>query len=715
MKAIRTRPSLRRMSALLTALLFFSLLAPASSLAATDLTPGHTAVIAQANGDSVRLRSAPGASSTVVGSYSEGASLTILDGPVTAGDGTLWYRVAMTSSGESGFMSSDFVWMGDATATATPPPAETPPTPVPAPGSTAAVTGTATIVGTNGDPIRCRASAGTSGVVVASFAEGDAVQLTGDAVDGWQPVRCAGRDGWVFAEFIGKRVAATGAATQTATPTVAATATPAATATESATATADDGVQSAAMTALTGQTATVSGTNGDGVRCRTRAASKAAVIAVVGEGTRLPLRDGSRDVWTAVVCAGQDGFVHHDYLTIDDAPGAGDGGGSTGSGSGVIAGTNGDGVRCRSRGSFDASVITVVGEGTQIDLRGATEGDWQPVTCAGQPGWIFADFVSVTGGSGGPGGGTAGGGSGGSTGWNAGDSAVVSGTNGTGVRLRSAADPSASIITVVGEGESVAVRAGSAGAWVAVTFKGNDGFIHGDYLTLSTGGAGGGGTGGGSGRLLTGDHALVTSTLNFRADASFSAGVLGVAADGTVVEVTGAKVDGFFPVSWAGSAGFMHGDYLVWTDQPLSVGAGGVGGGAGGDAGGGGGSADGQAMVDYARNYLGYHYVWATHGPDTFDCSGFTYWVILHVLGKDIGAGTWSQISAGEPIAYGNLQPGDLVFFQNTFTWGLSHVGIYIGDNQFIHAENEQTGIKISSLTSTYYASRWYGAVRVTR
>jgi cell wall-associated NlpC family hydrolase len=64
-------------------------------------------------------------------------------------------------------------------------------------------------------------------------------------------------------------------------------------------------------------------------------------------------------------------------------------------------------------------------------------------------------------------------------------------------------------------------------------------------------------------------------------------------------------------------------------------------------------------------------------------------------------------------VSKSNLQPGDLVFFQNTYKGGLSHVGIYIGGGQFINAENESTGVKISDLNSSYYASRWYGAVRL--
>jgi cell wall-associated NlpC family hydrolase len=192
-----------------------------------------------------------------------------------------------------------------------------------------------------------------------------------------------------------------------------------------------------------------------------------------------------------------------------------------------------------------------------------------------------------------------------------------------------------------------------------------------------------------------------------------------VAPAGTVVVITGSSSNGFYPVDWDGLEGFMHGDYLTWTDAKAterggSGDGGGNNGGGGSTDGGGSGSSSGDAMVSYAMQYLGYPYVWATHGPSSFDCSGFTYWVTLNVLGINIGTGTWTQASSGTSVSQSELQPGDLVFFQNTYTWGLSHVGIYIGGGQFIHAENETTGVKISSLSSSYYSSRWYGAVRLT-
>jgi cell wall-associated NlpC family hydrolase len=122
---------------------------------------------------------------------------------------------------------------------------------------------------------------------------------------------------------------------------------------------------------------------------------------------------------------------------------------------------------------------------------------------------------------------------------------------------------------------------------------------------------------------------------------------------------------------------------------------------------------NGQDVADYATEYLGYPYVWATKGPASFDASGFTNWVILQTFGIDIGTSVSSQFGKGVSVEYGDLQPGDLVFFQNTYTQGLSHVGIYIGNGQFIHAENEISGVRISDITSSYYATRYFGARRL--
>ncbi|MBA3416529.1 MAG: C40 family peptidase, partial [Chloroflexia bacterium] len=131
-----------------------------------------------------------------------------------------------------------------------------------------------------------------------------------------------------------------------------------------------------------------------------------------------------------------------------------------------------------------------------------------------------------------------------------------------------------------------------------------------------------------------------------------------------------------------------------------------------GNDGGGGGS--GQEMADFAMQYVGYPYVYAGEGPYAFDCSGFTMFVARNVLGMEITHDMFVQVGMGQSVSRGQLQAGDLVFFQNTFRDGLSHNGIYVGGGQFVHAENESTGVRVSDIDSDYYASRWYGATRLT-
>ena len=112
-------------------------------------------------------------------------------------------------------------------------------------------------------------------------------------------------------------------------------------------------------------------------------------------------------------------------------------------------------------------------------------------------------------------------------------------------------------------------------------------------------------------------------------------------------------------------------------------------------------SASGNAIVDFAYGYIGAPYVYGAAGPSSFDCSGFTSFVFRNAAGIDITRTTYTQIGVGTPVSYGELQPGDLVF-----TYGLDHVGIYVGGGQYIHAPQPGDSVKVSPVTSFYAARR---------
>lgn len=120
----------------------------------------------------------------------------------------------------------------------------------------------------------------------------------------------------------------------------------------------------------------------------------------------------------------------------------------------------------------------------------------------------------------------------------------------------------------------------------------------------------------------------------------------------------------------------------------------------------------GQFIVDFALQYVGYPYVWAGNSPAGFDCSGFTQYVILNTVGLNIGHASGGQMGYGAWVDAGDLQAGDLVFFAGTYGSGISHTGVYIGDGQFVHAENPGTGVTISWLWSDYYGAHYAGAMR---
>jgi peptidoglycan DL-endopeptidase CwlO len=111
-------------------------------------------------------------------------------------------------------------------------------------------------------------------------------------------------------------------------------------------------------------------------------------------------------------------------------------------------------------------------------------------------------------------------------------------------------------------------------------------------------------------------------------------------------------------------------------------------------------------VVGIAMRYLGVPYVWGGSSPSGFDCSGLVSYVFAQI-GVSLPHSSYAQFGIGTPVSIGELQPGDLVFFT-----GASHVGIYIGGGQFIHAPHTGDVVKISSL-SGYYSSNFAGARRV--
>ncbi|WP_041274982.1 LysM peptidoglycan-binding domain-containing C40 family peptidase [Desulforamulus reducens] len=116
------------------------------------------------------------------------------------------------------------------------------------------------------------------------------------------------------------------------------------------------------------------------------------------------------------------------------------------------------------------------------------------------------------------------------------------------------------------------------------------------------------------------------------------------------------------------------------------------------------------AVLDYAKQYIGVGYRSGGESPSGFDCSGYVRYVYKN-FGIDLVHTAAGQYNAGSVVKRSELNPGDLVFF-NTGGAGINHSGIYVGNNQFIHASTSR-GIRIDSMSDSYWNTKFRGASRI--
>ncbi|MCF0123907.1 MAG: C40 family peptidase [Ruminiclostridium sp.] len=182
--------------------------------------------------------------------------------------------------------------------------------------------------------------------------------------------------------------------------------------------------------------------------------------------------------------------------------------------------------------------------------------------------------------------------------------------------------------------------------------------------------------------------------------------ILTTVMDGMRFAITG-KTNGWYQITYNGRTAYVSADYLVLDGKdsgllgdksPILPPA----------------DFDGelaQRIVNYALQFEGYPYVYATAGPNTFDCSGFTSYVFKQ-FGYTLNRCSRDQLKNGVPVDRDELMPADIVLFSGNGQY-VTHVGLYIGDGKMIHASTSTTGVIISDLNSNYYINHYYAARRI--
>lgn len=188
--------------------------------------------------------------------------------------------------------------------------------------------------------------------------------------------------------------------------------------------------------------------------------------------------------------------------------------------------------------------------------------------------------------------------------------------------------------------------------------------------------------------------------LNMRSGASTSNSVVGKVNTGDSVQIIEKSSNGWYKIKTVGNVtGWVNGRYItesgsVETNTQNS-------------------SEKVQSLLNLAYKQSGKPYKWGASGPSAFDCSGFTSYVYRNAVGISIPRTSSAQSGYGTTVSKSNLQPGDLVFFSTNGTGRVSHVGIYVGGGNMVHAPSSGKTISVTSINSSYYTSRFVTAKRV--
>ena len=254
------------------------------------------------------------------------------------------------------------------------------------------------------------------------------------------------------------------------------------------------------------------------------------------------------------------------------------------------------------------------------------------------------------------------------------------------LRLRSTPATEGEILATVSSGTSVVVLDEAEDGWYKVNYNSVEGYMSGEYLDVATKAE----TDLGYGKVDADG-----STLNMRAGASTSFDSLCSIPSGTVLELEGVY-EGWYKVTYAGNTGYVSSDYITITTEPTTASS----------------SALGEQIVALAKQYLGTPYVLGGNGPSSFDCSGFTKYIYAQ-FGYTLNRTATDQLQNGVSISRDELQPGDLVFFRYRTSKPVSHVGIYIGGGEFIHASTNRYVVQIDQMNSGHYDNVYVYARRV--
>lgn len=267
---------------------------------------------------------------------------------------------------------------------------------------------------------------------------------------------------------------------------------------------------------------------------------------------------------------------------------------------------------------------------------------------------------------------------------------AVTGTVNSGdttLRVRSEANTSGEVLAKLNNGAQVEVLSTVDSGWYQISFEDITGYVSGDFLAVDEAEA----------TSLPEERApvyvrITADALNIRSAPGTDQEKVGKLSAGRIVETLEELEGGWYRIE----GGYISAEYTEVVD-PAEMSQ----------------SGKGQEIASYALQFVGYPYVYGGSSTRGFDCSGFTSYIYKQ-FGYSLAHSASSQLDYGTPVSMSELQPGDLVMFKKgSSSKRATHVGIYIGNHQFVHASTSRVGVIVSGMGEAYYTSGFVGGRRI--
>ncbi|PEM16605.1 peptidase M24 [Bacillus toyonensis] len=519
----------------------------------------------------------------------------------------------------------------------------------------------------NTSVLHVRAGSSTSHDIISRVYNGQSLDVIGEE-NGWFKINHNGKTGFVSGEFVSK-----------------------------------NGASNSNVSTTGGKNKVTA----DVLRVRTAPNTSSSVSGRVYEGQTLNVI-GQENGWVKINHNGQTGYVSGQFVSGVSA----NTGATNDTNQQTVQPASGNytvnvsSLRVRTGPSTSHTTIASITKGQVVQVVGEVQ-DWFKINYAGQAAYISKDYVTKGGSN-----------ENGSQGNNQNNNVTVQtgGTyvvNATSLRVRTGPAAYHSVIGGVLNGTTLNV-VGSEGSWFKVNYQGKTGFVSSEFVKFVKGGT------------ATpeqpkqpekpnqgaiGDYYINASALNVRSGEGTNYRIIGALSQGQKVQVI-SENSGWSKINYNGQNGYIGTRFLSKTpvggavDKPNNNNNNQNNNNQNNNNNNtGNNSGDTSSLLAYAKSMQGVPYVWGGTSANGVDCSGYIYHVFKkfgHNISRQSVAGYWSSLPKTS-----SPQPGDLIYFQNTYKAGPSHMGIYLGGGSFIQSGDK--GVAIASLSNSYWKSHFLG------